>query len=191
EGGQVEHGGVGPPDDGGHAGKAQRHAGGTAQQAGGGAVDHILGGDLAVGVAQGLEGAHLGAVFFHHTGHGGACHQGRHQEEEDGEHPGDGLDAVGVLLIEHDGDDAAPVQDIPFGGGDVVHLLGGVVQLLAGVGQLRFGAGLLLRKLGRAVVVLGPAFVQLGAGGFQDRKSTRLNSSHVSISYAVFCLEKK
>src|SRR5699024_7075951 len=28
------------------------------------------------------------------------------------------------------------------------------------------------------------------AGG-QDRKSTRLNSSHVSISYAVFCLKKK
>src|SRR5437868_7960681 len=31
-----------------------------------------------------------------------------------------------------------------------------------------------------------------GAGGdLQDRKSTRLNSSHVSISYAVFCLKKK
>src|SRR5438067_10792835 len=31
------------------------------------------------------------------------------------------------------------------------------------------------------------------APGFQplDRKSTRLNSSHVSISYAVFCLKKK
>src|SRR5690606_41548092 len=26
---------------------------------------------------------------------------------------------------------------------------------------------------------------------FQDRKSTRLNSSHVKISYAVFCLKKK
>src|SRR5258705_4824375 len=25
----------------------------------------------------------------------------------------------------------------------------------------------------------------------QDRKSTRLNSSHLGISYAVFCLEKK
>ena len=25
----------------------------------------------------------------------------------------------------------------------------------------------------------------------QDRKSTRLNSSHVQISYAVFCLKKK
>src|SRR3989442_3263184 len=29
------------------------------------------------------------------------------------------------------------------------------------------------------------------ARGDQDRKSTRLNSSHVRISYAVFCLKKK
>src|SRR5690242_21461075 len=28
-------------------------------------------------------------------------------------------------------------------------------------------------------------------GGRRDRKSTRLNSSHMSISYAVFCLKKK
>src|SRR5262245_63590141 len=27
--------------------------------------------------------------------------------------------------------------------------------------------------------------------GHQDRKSTRLNSSHLGISYAVFCLKKK
>src|SRR5437868_12318147 len=34
--------------------------------------------------------------------------------------------------------------------------------------------------------------VQLGPLVFStDRKSTRLNSSHVSISYAVFCLKKK
>src|SRR5690348_18125567 len=37
---------------------------------------------------------------------------------------------------------------------------------------------------------------QLGAkidldSGYIDRKSTRLNSSHPSISYAVFCLKKK
>src|SRR5690625_7045462 len=31
----------------------------------------------------------------------------------------------------------------------------------------------------------------LDAHGQQDRKSTRLNSSHVAISYAVFCLKKK
>src|SRR6266480_7058571 len=29
------------------------------------------------------------------------------------------------------------------------------------------------------------------AGPRRDRKSTRLNSSHMSISYAVFCLKKK
>src|SRR5438045_9624579 len=28
-------------------------------------------------------------------------------------------------------------------------------------------------------------------GGIEDRKSTRLNSSHLGISYAVFCLKKK
>src|SRR5438876_4860881 len=30
-----------------------------------------------------------------------------------------------------------------------------------------------------------------GVSDVQDRKSTRLNSSHPSISYAVFCLKKK
>src|SRR3712207_7876357 len=29
------------------------------------------------------------------------------------------------------------------------------------------------------------------SGGSRDRKSTRLNSSHANISYAVFCLKKK
>src|SRR2546422_3255629 len=31
----------------------------------------------------------------------------------------------------------------------------------------------------------------VGEGGLRDRKSTRLNSSHGYISYAVFCLKKK
>src|SRR5437667_1100518 len=30
-----------------------------------------------------------------------------------------------------------------------------------------------------------------GASRHPDRKSTRLNSSHITISYAVFCLKKK
>src|SRR5690625_6969509 len=35
-------------------------------------------------------------------------------------------------------------------------------------------------------------FILIAAAGAQiDRKSTRLNSSHVAISYAVFCLKKK
>src|SRR3989442_1795070 len=45
--------------------------------------------------------------------------------------------------------------------------------------------------------VIGQLFLAKGEGGEQlpdhvgDRKSTRLNSSHVRISYAVFCLKKK
>src|SRR5689334_24732615 len=42
-------------------------------------------------------------------------------------------------------------------------------------------------------VLPGREFVELPMEHpiFQDRKSTRLNSSHSSISYAVFCLKKK
>src|SRR5258707_10983944 len=46
-----------------------------------------------------------------------------------------------------------------------------------GRGQLRQVRPRLLRVLGRR--------------RHQDRKSTRLNSSHANISYAVFCLKKK
>src|SRR5438874_4149451 len=37
----------------------------------------------------------------------------------------------------------------------------------------------------------GLSIASTGHGEIQDRKSTRLNSSHVEISYAVFCLKKK
>src|SRR5437870_12522454 len=47
-------------------------------------------------------------------------------------------------------------------------------------------------------VVEGPAFIlgelrdiAAAQSNSSDRKSTRLNSSHVAISYAVFCLKKK
>src|SRR5699024_10736221 len=36
--------------------------------------------------------------------------------------------------------------------------------------------------------ILAALFLPIGAIAGADRKSTRLNSSHVSISYAVFCL---
>src|SRR3989442_12038006 len=38
---------------------------------------------------------------------------------------------------------------------------------------------------------LGSAIERAIDGGAKDRKSTRLNSSHVRISYALFCLKKK
>src|SRR3712207_8440160 len=36
-----------------------------------------------------------------------------------------------------------------------------------------------------------PLHIGIDRGLFGDRKSTRLNSSHANISYAVFCLKKK
>src|SRR5690606_41224111 len=58
------------------------------------------------------------------------------------------------------------------------------------------------RRRGRVEHGVGLAFEQLDLGlairiarprssCSKDRKSTRLNSSHVKISYAVFCLKKK
>src|SRR5207249_9374629 len=44
------------------------------------------------------------------------------------------------------------------------------------------------RAAGESMRAPRPSVGWLGA---LDRKSTRLNSSHVSISYAVFCLKKK
>src|SRR3712207_8876858 len=38
---------------------------------------------------------------------------------------------------------------------------------------------------------IGLEFVQHALRDRRDRKSTRLNSSHANISYAVFCLKKK
>src|SRR5690348_17931067 len=43
-----------------------------------------------------------------------------------------------------------------------------------------------VKAIGGPVVLVGHSY-----GGAVDRKSTRLNSSHPSISYAVFCLKKK
>src|SRR5207249_6443922 len=61
-----------------------------------------------------------------------------------------------------------------------------------GIGGLTLGSGSgwLERKLGYAVDNMIGAEIVL-ASGEVDRKSTRLNSSHVSISYAVFCLKNK
>src|SRR5690349_23963532 len=59
-----------------------------------------------------------------------------------------------------------------------------------------FRSGLSVRKghtLLANLVAAGEVPMALTVYGFsaEDRKSTRLNSSHVEISYAVFCLKKK
>src|SRR5689334_25417654 len=65
---------------------------------------------------------------------------------------------------------------------DALPILFEVVDSPGGV-----GSGILLLMAVAAQVALAG----IRAGGATDRKSTRLNSSHSSISYAVFCLKKK
>src|SRR5207249_7931929 len=49
----------------------------------------------------------------------------------------------------------------------------------------RYSSGMYVRLAFSVAAHLEPDVLKI------DRKSTRLNSSHVSISYAVFCLKKK
>src|SRR3712207_8397574 len=71
-------------------------------------------------------------------------------------------------------------------------LLAAVGRDLQGLGE--GAAGLLRRRLGLGRRDLGLKHLApkagLAAHILEDRKSTRLNSSHANISYAVFCLKK-
>src|SRR5690625_122465 len=63
------------------------------------------------------------------------------------------------------------------------------------VNELKEEGGILRKKafIHTILFLLGFSiiFLALGLTTSLDRKSTRLNSSHVAISYAVFCLKKK
>src|SRR3989442_4501132 len=54
-----------------------------------------------------------------------------------------------------------------------------------------FRSGIPVSRFGAAVRRAVSLVVAVVALALLDRKSTRLNSSHVRISYAVFCLKKK
>src|SRR5256885_9022295 len=82
-------------------------------------------------------------------------------------------DATAVFII-------VPVDDV------VTTVLNGPVTAVDFENLMR--AGLLGGPTGDAVGNVQSAFSSLF---LRDRKSTRLNSSHLVISYAVFCLKKK
>src|SRR5439155_10581626 len=64
--------------------------------------------------------------------------------------------------------------------------------VLAFTGGSVMGLGAVLaRGCTSGQALTGGALLSVGSWCTQDRKSTRLNSSHVAISYAVFCLKKK
>src|SRR2546426_8954380 len=68
-----------------------------------------------------------------------------------------------------------------------------VVEILTEDGLTGFGEAYGPPAVNRTLVdeVYAPRLVGKNALEHGDRKSTRLNSSHLVISYAVFCLKKK
>src|SRR5687768_18341471 len=60
----------------------------------------------------------------------------------------------------------------------------------SGEREIRDAAEVLARRKLKGVEIL-PLYGRLSVADQEDRKSTRLNSSHGYISYAVFCLKKK
>src|SRR2546426_6313907 len=67
----------------------------------------------------------------------------------------------------------------------------GGFSLRFGLGGFSHGHGLAHISRAVGVVLFGRDGNAGLVGGAGDRKSTRLNSSHLVISYAVFCLKKK
>src|SRR5207248_11023590 len=57
--------------------------------------------------------------------------------------------------------------------------------------ELRHAEGILSKPVRRVVRRHDATALTIECHTDQDRKSTRLNSSHRTISYAVFCLKKK
>src|SRR3712207_7813485 len=64
-------------------------------------------------------------------------------------------------------------------------------QRRASAGQRRASAGQRGASAGERRASAGERRASAGERRASDRKSTRLNSSHANISYAVFCLKKK
>src|SRR5207302_10008630 len=105
----------------------------------------------------------------------------------------------GVTLLRSSSHEPAPTAIYTLSLHDALPIFAGDVEVVGkGVVLLRVAArgGAEEARVGQILHVGAPGQV----GGFQlvddvrrreDRKSTRLNSSHVKISYAVFCLKKK
>src|SRR5206468_10479917 len=76
---------------------------------------------------------------------------------------------------------------------DALPILGSSAYARPNLAKLQVEQGMIIERRERTVRA-APAEVYRAfsrIGGRKDRKSTRLNSSHDQISYAVFCLKKK
>ena len=165
--GHEEYDAVGLHDDGGQHLGQREDAQNAADPAGRGCVCEVFGGDARATVAKRLERADEGTLLLHHARHGGEGHESRHEEEDEREHRGDAVHAVGVRLEAGCTVVRRAVHDQPFGALQIVDLLLGVVEATLGVRQLRIGVGFLLLVFGEAAVVVGATLFELGAAVLQ------------------------
>src|SRR5207249_7795621 len=104
--------------------------------------------------------------------------------------PAGGPPALAIAYLRRHGAAAGAVADDGVAQANaVVHVAAPTAQL---VSDFCAEATRLLGSMARLRVIGGVVRPRTYTGAaMKDRKSTRLNSSHVSISYAVFCLKKK
>src|SRR5438477_3501262 len=99
------------------------------------------------------------------------------------------LDAIERIAAEREPPAAAADRGaVAADGAELLEQVGGDARLLGEIAEL------FVRESGKHLAALRQAIGSRDAEAFGreiDRKSTRLNSSHMSISYAVFCLKKK
>src|SRR5690606_29757935 len=95
-----------------------------------------------------------------------------------------------VRSVETVGDTAGKLYALSTAG-SIVGTLGASFLLIPsfGVRSVLHGLGIALLLLALAAAAVPSGTASRRAGHAADRKSTRLNSSHVKISYAVFCLK--
>src|SRR5690625_6488052 len=80
--------------------------------------------------------------------------------------------------------------------GKITSFIRSCIELLASLPSIvvgMFGLLIFVNSMGWGYSIIGGALALtiFNIPVMVDRKSTRLNSSHVAISYAVFCLKKK
>src|SRR5690625_5539494 len=108
---------------------------------------------------------------------------------------------IGVAASDPDGILATPVETVQRDAADVAPSLSRMAEIIAEREPIVLYVGLprtlkgtegaaatAAREFAHALIPRVSVPIQLVD---EDRKSTRLNSSHVAISYAVFCLKKK
>src|SRR5690606_1570803 len=94
-----------------------------------------------------------------------------------------------VSSIDMQGLDQVPVSSVD----QLIQGAAPGLQVVAASGDPGAAASIRIRGISSISGINDPLWVIDGREviGNEDRKSTRLNSSHVKISYAVFCLKKK